>query len=324
MTINLNSGNPQKNQGRALLALVASIMAVGTAAHAQSGSENLASFGTLGQLNTAVTGYANGTACAPASVADGLIYLNNVFGPGTFSSSPNSYTALNTLATDMGTTSGGTAFGSEVSGLQTYISTSPKVDIAGGQYGSGLAGPAVPSSLSSIVKSATPTAQFLAGGLNAQQAVTVWIQFGTYSGGVFTAAGGIHSVTLNSISDTGGSGSVAFVDPWGTGTSSATAAATEKTATLTTEADGYLYLTGFSSGGSYSDEPAGTYTPAGELPGEAGGPPPPGGWSGRIVADLDEAVVPEPATYIAGALLLLPLGLTFFRKSPKLAKAVVK
>jgi hypothetical protein len=109
------------------------------------------------------------------------------------------------------------------------------------------------------------------------------------------------------------------MDPWG-GASGATSAINE-TATLFT-VNGYLTL----SLNPYfvGQEPAGSALPAGEgstYPLLADGTPL---FSGRIIADLDEAVVPEPATYVAGALLLLPLGMTFFRKWPKAQKAVVK
>jgi hypothetical protein len=317
MTIIFNSGSSQKNQACALLALVASIMSIGTAAQAQSGSENAASVGTLGQQNAGVTSNPN-FACAPTSVADGLIYLNNVF--GAFSSNPTfdtSYATVNTLATDMGTTSAGTSYGGEVTGLQSYLSSSLSVAIAGGQYCSSLVGSGVPSSLSSIVTSTTPTATFLANGLNTQKSVTMWIQFGTIDGstGAFTPVVGVHSVTLTSITDVSGNGSISFMDPWG-GAVGATKAVTE-TYSLET-------LNGFLTLYSLNPVPAGT-EPIG-LAGEGSTTPllADSGtfFSGRIIADLDVAVVPEPATYLAGALLLLPFGLTFFRKSLKMQKAV--
>jgi hypothetical protein len=295
------------------------MMLIGQKATAQtySGSETESLFGTLGQNNTGVTAADRSVACVPTSVVDGLMYLNNVYesasgGKSAFGDGTPTYTTVNSLATSMDTTASvGTYYGSEVTGLENYLSAtggdpSPKVAIAGGQYVSSLVGTGVPSGLSKVVDNTTPTAAFLASALNAKQSVTIWIQWGSYSGTTFKASGGVESVTLVSISSSGGSGTASFLDPWGTGTVSSTATASLQSNVKLSTVGGYLFLAA-----SGSSNPTGT---AGSAPYPAGDCPPPTGICGRIVADLSVCLVPEPSTYVAGVLLLLPFAVSAFRK----------
>jgi hypothetical protein len=281
-----------------------------------------AQVGLLGQNNSAVT-YANPdpvgpAACAPVSVANGLTYLNNLYSGNVFTSTPNSYATVNTLAQEMGTTfngtTGGTSFANEVSGLNQYLATSVNsgynVSIVGGQYVSSTTdGGTVVGNVSGVpasVVNAIPTVSALASDLNAHDAVEVWIQWGYYRSlsSAFCPLGGLHSVTLTSISDN----SISFVDPWGNGTASATASATAYSAVdLETSASGFLYLPN-------------QYFPSPEQPSESGDGTEAGYGAnlltGRIVTDLAESVtvVPEPSTWLTGALMLIPLGKGAFRR----------
>jgi hypothetical protein len=318
-----------------------SVLAISPVAKAQSGAEQVSEFGTLGQLNNnaALTTSLCTVACVPTSVDNGLVYLNDVYGENMtqFQSNPDTYTTVANLEKAMGTTTAGTSYLGEVNGLESFLSPTgadpaPKVAIGGGQYvssvvGTGTTAPLTFSTpaLSSVVQNTLPSASFLSSALQAQDAVTIWIQWGTYNTkGVFVPSGGVHSVTLTSITDNSGSGSISFLDPWGNGNSSSSAAATLNTAKLSTDANGYLELTDVTA-----NEPAGSFEPAGEkaanplnqAPFDADGAAPPGGWTAIVVADLDEdVVVPEPTTYIAGALLLLPFAFSFFRKSRDTSK----
>ena len=85
-------------------------LSIALVARAQSGSENTAFFGSLGQLNAGVT-VANAlniqpNACVPTATADGLAFLENyqlsISQPDPLSFSPT-YASVNNLATAMGT-----------------------------------------------------------------------------------------------------------------------------------------------------------------------------------------------------------------------------
>jgi hypothetical protein len=264
---------------------------------AQTGSENQNSFGQLCQLNSGVTAF-NNTACGPTAVANGLIYLNTVAGGGLFSNyNPNSYTTVNDLATAMGTGAGGTSYGTSnpslVSGLYNYIGSTglnpaPNVSIVGGQYIVGT-GASIPGTIAGNFSKVVPTAQTMADWLNANDAVEFMIQWGTY-GGIggtnWTASGNQHFATLTSLSLTAGDGTLNFWDPWGSGTNGASATAQFQTATVQT-IGGYLYLTGIST-----NDPTATLSESSGDSGDAVS-----GETGRIVANLAEAVVPEPTSF---------------------------
>jgi len=250
-------------------------------------------------------------ACVPTSVANGLVFLNNFYGGSLFQNyNPNGYTTVNNLAAAMGTFNmsnyqgvanvGGTWYGTqgagfagvatppnEVTGLANYIgptgaNPAPSVFIVGGQYVSSIPGISngngIPAGLAPNFANTIPTAQYLANALNADQAVELTIQWGNYNAALntFTAAGGLHSITLTSIADVSGVGTATFWDPWG-------ATAQYITANLLTSTDGYLYFTNM----TVTDPTAGT---GDDLP--DGGLDP----NGRIVTDLAEAV-PEPMSF---------------------------
>ena len=79
------------------------------------------------------------------------------------------------------------------------------------------------------------------------------------------------------------------------------------TGTLST-VGGFLYLTQISE----ASVPADDGGQGNSDPGNVGGFSP--SLSGRIVADLAEGVVPEPATYLAGLLVFAPLAASTFRR----------
>ena len=285
---------------------VLATLLVATVAKAQSGSETASLFGQLSQLNTGVTAF-NNTACGPTAVANGLIFLNNSYGGNLFQNyNPNSYTTVNDLASVMGTGAGGTSYGtanpSLVSGLYSYIGASglnpaPQVSIAGGQYIVGN-GASIPGAIAGSFANVIPTAQAMANWLNANDAVEFMIQWGTY-GGVggtnWTADGNQHFVTLTSLSLSGGDGTINFWDPWGNGTSGASVTAQLQSAFVTT-VGGYLYLTGIAG-----TDPEASLSESGTDSGD-GMPLMASAPSGRIVADLAEAAVPEPGILALAAL----------------------
>ena len=280
-----------------------------------------AQVGQLGQNNTAVT-YANPdpvgpAACAPVSVANGLTYLDNLYGGNVFSSNPNSYATVNSLAQAMGTAYdsvswvGGTSFANEVAGLNQYLATSVNpgynASIVGGQYVSTSAdGGTVLGNVTGLpanVVNAVPSVSALSSDLNAHDAVEAWIQWGTYNPGltVFTPLGGLHSVTLTAISGS----SISFVDPWGDGTTSATESASTITTGIQTSVDGYLYMPS-----QFPSDEVGHEIYDGTDAGNGVH------YYGRLVTDLAESVspVPEPSTYLTGALMLIPLGTGALRR----------
>ncbi len=266
-------------------------------------TETLADFGTLSQLNSAVAG-PNGNAvaenaCVPTSVANGLTYLDDIY-PGGVPGLINSYSTVNTLITDMGTTANGTAFPSEVAGLATYIgptgqNVSPPVQIVGGQISS-INGPWGTVNGYNIQNNTIPTAMQMYNWLNASDAVELWVNW---------SGGGAHSVTLYGI-DIGiangnptGNGTLSFIDPYGgTLAGDGDTSVTIATATSST-VGGEIYINGGYTGGAANN---------GNDPDNLAASS-----TGYIVTDLAEAV-PEPSsTCIAGALLLLPFGASALR-----------
>jgi len=287
---------------------------------AQSGSETLSDFGYLGQGNAAVNGSqaVMNNSCVPTATANGLSYLENYFNfsldlPSPFTTSPNNYAAVNSLQGLMGTTALGTTVNGLFNGLQSYLmpggaNPAPTVSISG-QYSSTTPGGWFSGGINGglNVAQASPTASFLANALNANDGVEVGIQWGAYSGNTFTASGGGHMLTLYSINlGVSGSGTIGFIDPWGTGTgNNAGTSATVVNATVQL-VNGFLYVTypiDFTG-----PDPADTTGTDGTT--QLGH----NGETGRILVDaVEAAAVPEATTTIAGALLLLPLGVSTLR-----------
>ena len=276
--------------------MMLSLLVVALEARAQSGSElaNIGSFGTMGQLNASVTSFSN-TACGPTAVTDGLIFLNNMAGNqfqtyNISSSTANGYKAVNDLETPMGTSASGTSYGTKannlVGGLANYISggganPAANVSIVGGQYilGSGAGIPGGPTGPNNNFAQVIPTATTLANWLNANYAINLLVQFGSYSGATWTQdpSGAQHYVDLTSINV--GNNAITLLDPWGT-------SAVQESATLST-VGGYLYLNSLTA----ITPDNGSAGPDTGDSGEAGALT-----SARIMADLAETVVPEPST----------------------------
>jgi hypothetical protein len=205
-----------------------------TVVRAQSGSENYSIVTgqpggqLLGQLNASVNGgqSVQNMSCVPTATADALSYLaayqEVTYDTTPFTVTPNTYTAVNALQTDMGTTSKGTSTTGQANGLNTYLTTdnpAPTVTISGQVsqletsgtipgYGSGNFAAGI------TMQTANPTATFLANALNANDAVEVGILWGTVSGTDFYPSGGEHELALNQINMS--AGTIGFVDPGGT------------------------------------------------------------------------------------------------------------
>ena len=223
----------------------AAIVLAAPAVWGQAASEPLSDFGVLGQLSSQIT-VANPqnvapVACAPTSTANGLTFLDTYYGASTFTTSPDNYTAINNLATVMGTTytapNGGTPVAGMVSGLKTYLSPTG-------------ANPAPSVFVQSALWSSTTPAQdagSLAGLLTANDGVELLIQWGLFRGTAFTAAGG-HAVTLDAVNynATAGSGTVGFVDPWGAGLPVAANPSASFVTADVIALNGYLYITNYS------------------------------------------------------------------------------
>lgn len=303
--------------------LVAGLSVVGAApgAFAQSGSELATSsdFGNTGQGDATIVGqYGQGlanNACVPTADANGMMYLQNyweaTYGQSLFAAPPSSGTAVNSLISDMGTTANGTTINGEFSGLQNYLAANPAPNVrVTGQYSPSIpsgwltSSPAIPAGpYVQNVQNVTPTAQYLATALNANDGVEVGIQWGSLANNAFTTSGtGGHQLTLEQISwnSSTGTGTATFIDPWGSETSVAPGAtAGELTGTLCS-IDGNLVV-------SFNSLSPNGYTAASESNDSAIGH---GNHveSGVILEDTVEYVVPEPATYLAAVLMLVPFG----------------
>jgi hypothetical protein len=294
-----------------LLGVVLSLCAV--CAQAQSGSEaaNYSYFAQLGQGNNAIvtanTQAVANMACVPTATANGLNYLANYAEfnldlASPFSTSPNSYAQVNNMITAFKTDGSGTETGDQFTGLVSYLGAgganpSPTVAVKG-QYS-----PATPAGWTAQFTQATPSASYLAQQLNANAAVELGIQWGTVSGGSFTIGRGAHELTLYQISvSSGGTGTISFIDPWGNNANNTAGSSALQVISASLQTiNGFLVLT-FPTAyvGPDPSELAPTGTAIGGLNGQ----------SARILDDTVEYLVPvpEPATYLAGALLLLPFG----------------
>ena len=296
-------------------AVVLSILSIALAARADviySGSET-GSFGTL--LNQKDSNYPN-NGCVPTAVAQGLSYLANQ-DPSAFPTSPNNMTAVNALGVKMGTTdASGTTYPGRVTGTQNYLSSVPDAAyVVAGQYSPYYSsdptiGPTAQNSMA-----ANGVASFLANYLKANDGVEFALLWGSLAGGSYTKGDGGHFVTLQSISynATVGTGTITFIDP-------GDARSWNGTLTLITGGTykGDLYV-------SYSALNAATDNNPGDPADYGNGleePTPSGGdWldggkvgdGGVLINDLVEAV-PEPSTYLAGAMLLIPFAANSVRR----------
>ena len=251
-------------------------------------------FGNLDQNNPLVTpAIVQSQACVPTSVANGLVWLDNTYNvPNLILSSPEegAYPTVNALITDMGTTTNGTTFQNEVSGLSTYIgptgqNVSPPVTIAGGQVSGGVGGFAQ-------IQNSIPTAIYLYNMLAAGDAVEFWINWYNSATQKYDGA---HSLTLTGITynDLTQAGSLSFIDPFGTGSGAVTIAS----AAFQTIAGGYLFINGGYNGGAAANgaDPDNTFASS----------------QGAIITDLVEAV-PEPATLALMTVGVIALGVRRF------------
>jgi hypothetical protein len=282
-----------------------------TQAQNLSGSEALYTGNTYSILNQNSTTYVDPTvgganvgpnACVPTAVAQGLSYLEyyqtSVLGKADpFAVSPNTVTAINSLAAAMSTsqnsTTGnyGTTYPARVTGTTAYLTANPAPSVAviNGQYAPSYSALATIGATSQSPMNAGPVAQFLANGLQNNYGVEFAILWGTLgANNAFTSTGGGHFVTAQSINfnPNTGTGTINFYDPG--------SASLIQTATLTTTSAGQLYV-------SYPAPPAPANADQGESSEESlstsyedGGAATPGG---VIINDLEEAVVPEPATW---------------------------
>jgi hypothetical protein len=277
-------------------ALAAFLLTIGAAKATIYSFAEGGTFGSLDQNNPLVTpANVQSQACVPTSVANGLVWLDNTYNvPNLVQSSPeeSAYPTVNTLITDMGTTTGGTSFSGEVNGLSMYIgatgqNVSPPVTIAGGQVSGGLGG-------FNQIQNAVPSALYLYNALAANEAVEFWIN---WYNPVSQTYKGAHSLTLTGISynNVSQAGTLSFIDPFGTGAG----AVTINSATFTTIAGGYLFINGGYTGGAANNgaDPDNTLLSS----------------TGAIITDLVEAV-PEPTTFeLMVATVLLGLAMRRLR-----------
>jgi hypothetical protein len=212
---------------------------------------------------------------------------------------------------------GGTYTTSMFNGLQTYLSATganpaPTISISG-QVAGGTPGGWISGTFNggmSIALNTIPTASFLANALNADDAVELTLEWGTFNtNGAWLSYGGGHEIDLESINMTNTTGAMQFLNPWGN-------SAVQQLGTLILT-NGYLYMTEATNNTPfdyneaddyYNDSFDGTNDVVALAPGDAGG------LVGRIDVDMIEAV-PEPATYsLVGTALLLTFGMKFHRK----------
>jgi hypothetical protein len=286
-------------------------------------------------------------ACAPTAVLNGLIYLQNYWvGLGNanpFDITQNAIGNVDTLATDMGTANNNyivvsnqttKVVSSVLKNTGPYPANGTVLTTAGGTKYTvlrtaynvgGTSGPNIQTGLGTYLnavdttapfvsygQNVDPTAAFLAKVLTDHDAIELGIIWATnnLAGTKLSPSGGGHFVTLQMISmTTATKGSAVLIDPWGASTALGGPGATASKITVQVGVqNGVLAITG-----KFGDD-ADTI---GNMFG-AGGTQ----MSGLVVLDQIETLpamalpvaVPEPSTYLAGALLLIPFGISSLRK----------
>lgn len=334
------------NQITSKTLLITSVLALsaGLSANAQTYvSSEASTYDTaitpLGQGNSAVVtalgqNVAN-NACVPTASANGLSYLEayqtGLGNPDPFSSSPNTYPTVNTLAGNMGTTATGTSTTGQMNGMWSYLQAkAPSVTLGGqvapveknnlpGYYGSGNFN----AGYSANMLSANPSAQYLYNALQASSAVELGLLWGSYNsaaGGSFSYTGG-HEETLEGMNMSGGTGTFNLLDPWGsngTGGNAGTAGALDQgysvqTITLNGIAGSFLLLTytGTVLAGDRSEIPSSDLSTTGTETVGFGTVVP---QQAIIIDDAVEAV-PEPSTIAFLGVGALALAARLRRKS---------
>ena len=294
----MNMKPKQQNPARLIVSLSAgaflSIVAANVANAQIFSDTESGTFGNLDQNNPLVTpANVQNVACVPTSVANGLTWLENTYSvPNLLQSSPeeSGYPTVNTLITDMGTTTAGTTFANEVAGLSTYLgpsgqNVSSQVSFAG-QISGGVAG-------YNQIQNSYPTAMYLYNALVANDAIEFWINWYNPTTQKYD---GSHSLTLTGITYNSGTGngSLSFIDPFGTG-SGAVTIANATFQTITSGATSFLYINGGYTGGAANNG----LDPDNSVQSSVG----------AITTDLVEAV-PEPGFVSFACLFLLMLGLS--------------
>jgi len=290
-------------------------------------------------------------ACAPTAVLNGLIFLENEQTKGLgqrdpFATSQNTGSYINNLATKMQTSDNNIAYFKNAAGTVYTIMNPVNVYTPGLYYPVGPGGTllkatgtvnnvggtseanldsglrqylnlpqANPSPLPYVYvyQADDPSAGALGAVLKNDDAVELGLSWGTINAaGNFVATGGGHIVTLQSLDMTSATkGSATLIDPWGTttGTVGPGAAAQDVSVSVTVQ-NGGLVISGIFGGDA-------------DLVGNLYGGP---GTSLTAFVSFEEVEsvtdktlpaplpVPEPSTYLAGALLLIPLGVSSLRK----------
>lgn len=276
-------------------AVAACLLLMPIAARADYGvTQDVANYGTLGQLNSGVV-YSNTMnvqtwACAPTSGANALTYLANTYGISNLVQ--DGYDTVNTLAQNMGTANkpypyssqNGTSPSNISAGLTTYI-----------------ANQGLSASVQMVATSVqTPTAEQIYGWLSEGDAVILTIYWSGSGGGHVVACYSIDIYAyLFNLYPTG-YGELKLMDPWGGDLNSPTASASNITsASFSTGANGALTVT--YSGGAASS---------------IADPDNPDHSSSGVIAFADViGVVPEPSVWALLCLGGLFLGWRQWRQS---------
>jgi hypothetical protein len=259
----------------------------------------------IAYVGQGATGAGLSGGCAPTAVANGLIYLDNLNGdsiPNLLLNNSGLDTA-NELIEDMVTSAeDGTTPANRDSGLATYLSAQgTPVSIVGGQA------PAALDVTTANILQQNPTAQYMENALAAGDAV----EFGQYWGSsselldvnnTFGAMGnGGHVLTLLSMTGTT-SGNITFEDPTDPQEVDTTTWSTFSAENGTQ----FIFVTGDTYGQGADDDNANPGNPE-DQGAEAYD-------SFAISDDMVEGVVPEPSTWLAGALMLVPFGASAVRR----------
>jgi len=253
--------------------------------NAQTASEDYSGISPLGQGGAAGSQALADNSCVPTSVANGLAYLATVAPAGTFSISPNTFTAVNALQSLMGTTTAGTSPASSLSGTVSYLSpTGPN-----------------PAPTVSVSQTFDPSASALASVLNQEDGVQLGILWGTVVGTTFNGGNGGHFVSLDSISLSSGTGTIGILDPWGNGGSHASTTATFDTLNVST-----VNITTGLTPGTYLQV---TYQVLGDFPNDVGSGSAFAGAGGTGLIALDQVeAVPEPSSLLISMLTTAGIG----------------